>query len=93
MDAAVVVLATADEDRRAPVLRELTRAGFAVLTEASWEGLTRQVSQPGRGLALLFLGAVQITALTRRTGAAPGADHALTTLHLLIQPTKPQESL
>ena len=53
MDAAVVVLATADEDRRAPVLRELTRAGFAVLTEASWEGLTRQVSQPGRGLALI----------------------------------------
>ena len=53
MDAAVVVLATADEERRAPVLRELTRAGFAVLTEASWEGLTRQVSQPGRGLALI----------------------------------------
>lgn len=48
---------------------------------------------PADGLALLFLGAVQITALTRRTGAAPGADHALTTLHLLIQPTKPQESL
>lgn len=47
---------------------------------------------PADGLALLFLGAVQMTALLRRSGAAPGTDEALTTLHVLMQPTPPPES-
>jgi AcrR family transcriptional regulator len=47
---------------------------------------------PADGLALLFLGAVQMTALLRRAGAAQGADHGLTTLHVLMQPDPPPES-
>jgi len=43
-------------------------------------------------LALLFMGAIQMTALARRTGAVTGAPHAVEALDVLIRPTLALES-
>lgn len=62
------------------------------LRDGQAEGSVR-VDVAAEALAVLFMGALQMTALARRTGAVPGTLPAIDALDLLIRPLHPGEAV
>lgn len=76
------------------VLREAVAQTHAFVAGAILDGQADgsiRADVPAAALALLFLGAVQMTALARRTGAVAGSLHAVEALDVLFQPTLTSE--
>lgn len=72
------------------VLRDAIRQTHAFVARAIRDGQgdgSIRADVSAEALALLFMGAIQMTALARRTGAASGAPHAVDALDVLIRPS------
>lgn len=86
-------LALPDEAVR--VLRDAIARTHEFIARAVADGQTDgslRGDVPAEALALLFMGAMQMTALARRTGAVGGKHDAIDTLDVLIRPDDPLET-
>lgn len=79
----------------ATVLREAIGATHAFVAAAIREGQAEEsirADVPAEALALLLMGAIQVTALAHRTGAVSENHLAFDAFDVLIQPTTPLET-